>query len=269
MKILITEEQFNILSESICVDIKVGDTLMGGRFKNKKIVVKTIGKNDKGEVTINGKSLLRYRLMNEEKEYYDFWDEQSNSVFRVLRNFISDREKGITKKKWNLINPQQYHYALIEFMKYGKFMRFPSKYIDKWSNIVTMNSLDLIACTELFGASSSYPYDDFCSAFGFDENDEEYEKYYGKFDACYEHLESLGFEDWAVLPDGSDAMSDFGLKPLLKLIEELEEQETPEQKIVVINKILDVYHQRGDLCSAFIQGGSKSLNQISYNEEER
>ena len=107
MKIIITEEQFNVLSESICVDIKVGDTLMGGRFKNKKIVVKTIGKNDKGEVTINGKSLLRYRLINEEKEYYDFWDEQSNSVFRVLRNFISDREKGITKKKWNLINPQQ------------------------------------------------------------------------------------------------------------------------------------------------------------------
>lgn len=63
MKIIITEQQFNALSESICVDIKVGDTLMGGRFKNKKIVVKTIGKNDKGEVTINGKSLLRYRLI--------------------------------------------------------------------------------------------------------------------------------------------------------------------------------------------------------------
>ena len=63
MKIQITEQQFNALSESICVDIKVGDTLMGGRFKNKKIVVKTIGKNDKGEVTINGKTLLRYRLI--------------------------------------------------------------------------------------------------------------------------------------------------------------------------------------------------------------
>ena len=63
MKIQITEQQFNALSESICVDIKVGDTLIGGRFKNKKIVVKTIGKNDKGEVTINGKSLLRYRLI--------------------------------------------------------------------------------------------------------------------------------------------------------------------------------------------------------------
>jgi hypothetical protein len=39
---------------------------MGGKFKNKKVVVKTIGKNDKGDITINGKPLLRFRLLKEE-----------------------------------------------------------------------------------------------------------------------------------------------------------------------------------------------------------
>jgi len=63
MKIIITEEQYKTLTEMIKLDIKVGDTLMGGKFKNKKVVVKTIGKNDKGDITINGKPLLRFRIV--------------------------------------------------------------------------------------------------------------------------------------------------------------------------------------------------------------
>lgn len=62
MKYIITEQQYGYISEMIKLDIKVGDTLMGGKFKNKKVVIKTIGKNDKGEITINGKPLLRFRL---------------------------------------------------------------------------------------------------------------------------------------------------------------------------------------------------------------
>jgi hypothetical protein len=48
----------------INLDIKVGDTLLGGKFKNKKVVVKKIGKNDKGDITINGKPLLRFRMIS-------------------------------------------------------------------------------------------------------------------------------------------------------------------------------------------------------------
>jgi hypothetical protein len=63
MKYVITESQYEQLSEMIKLDIKVGDTIMGGKFKNKKIVVKTIGKNEKGDITINGKPLLRFRII--------------------------------------------------------------------------------------------------------------------------------------------------------------------------------------------------------------
>ena len=65
MKIILTEGQYGQLMEMIKLDIKVGDTIMGGKFKNKKIVVKTIGKNDKGDITINGKPLLRFRIIKE------------------------------------------------------------------------------------------------------------------------------------------------------------------------------------------------------------
>ena len=50
--------------EVINIPIEVGDTILGGRFKNKKTVVKKIGKNAKGDITVNGKPLLKYRLIN-------------------------------------------------------------------------------------------------------------------------------------------------------------------------------------------------------------
>ena len=65
MKIILTEDQYGQLTEMIKLDIKVGDTIMGGKFKNKKVIVKTIGKNDKGDITINGKPLLRFRIIKE------------------------------------------------------------------------------------------------------------------------------------------------------------------------------------------------------------
>jgi hypothetical protein len=48
--------------EDINVPINVGDTVFGGKFKNKKIVVKDIGKNEKGDITINDKPLLKVRI---------------------------------------------------------------------------------------------------------------------------------------------------------------------------------------------------------------
>jgi hypothetical protein len=62
---VITPDDENYINEMIKLDIKVGDTLMGGKFKNKKVVVKTIGRNDKGEITINGKPLLRFRILKD------------------------------------------------------------------------------------------------------------------------------------------------------------------------------------------------------------
>jgi len=52
-------------NEDISIPINIGDTILGGKFKNKRIVVKSIGKNEKGDITINGKPLLKYRLLDE------------------------------------------------------------------------------------------------------------------------------------------------------------------------------------------------------------
>jgi hypothetical protein len=56
--------------ENIDVPIAIGDTVLGGKFKNKKIVVKSIGKNEKGDLTINGRPLLKYRIIRQKGQMF-------------------------------------------------------------------------------------------------------------------------------------------------------------------------------------------------------
>ena len=66
----------NLLNEKIVLDIKPGDVILGGRFKNKRIVVKSIGKDKHGMPTINGRKVVNFRIApkNEIKERVDFQD---------------------------------------------------------------------------------------------------------------------------------------------------------------------------------------------------
>jgi len=59
---LLMEGWRKFLKEDIKLDIKKGDVLLGGRFKNKRIIVKDIGVDENGQPTINGKSVLNFRI---------------------------------------------------------------------------------------------------------------------------------------------------------------------------------------------------------------
>ena len=95
---------FDWVYEDINVPIKVGDTILGGRFKNKKIVVKKIGKNKKGDITINDKPLLKFRIIKESitQDEIDnglaYLKDDGFKIIRVLR-----REGPITYGKYDTI----------------------------------------------------------------------------------------------------------------------------------------------------------------------
>ena len=46
----------------ITIDLKVGDTILTGKWRNKKVVIKTIGTDEHGSPTVNGKSILNIRI---------------------------------------------------------------------------------------------------------------------------------------------------------------------------------------------------------------
>ena len=53
------------LNENVDLPIDIGDTVKMGKFKNKKVVVKKIDWNEKGDLLINGRPALKFRLMPE------------------------------------------------------------------------------------------------------------------------------------------------------------------------------------------------------------
>jgi len=56
------------LREDVNLPVNIGDTVLMGRFKNKKVVVKTISWNEKGDLLINGRSAMRMRIIPQEPE---------------------------------------------------------------------------------------------------------------------------------------------------------------------------------------------------------
>ena len=323
------------------------------KFQTKNLS-KNIANNDAIKYVKENRTIYitkpQARLIREfyDREYYDGFEE-------IFRQFFSN--KG-GKLNWNLINANMYKKALEEFVQYGEFVRFPTKYVYQWIGIIRKNTAILEASTAICGHTNYFPekeletffsrlYDveevffnenngdkyvsyeitkedvlDICSGLNEDyavhkngqynlflDQDEvdEYDarkelndivelidefnksntthhtnfkgkaftrtnkfisidykniKIYYNLEVTYA-LQECGLYDFLVLPDGSDAISDYGLAPLYRLLEQYDEDMSPEEAIVLLNKLLDIYHRRGDLASAFIEGGSSTLSQIS------
>jgi hypothetical protein len=48
--------------DQFVLPIKVGDTIMTGRFRNKPVKVKEVGIDEMGQPTINGTPILKFRV---------------------------------------------------------------------------------------------------------------------------------------------------------------------------------------------------------------
>lgn len=62
---LVPSDSDNFVNENINIPVKVGDTILTGKFKNKKTVVNNIGKDASGMPTINGKKVVTFKMTTE------------------------------------------------------------------------------------------------------------------------------------------------------------------------------------------------------------
>ena len=72
------------LTEDINIPINVGDTVMMGRFKNKKVIVKDISWNEKGDLLINGRSAMRMRILPKQDKDQALTQEWWGNSFKEL-----------------------------------------------------------------------------------------------------------------------------------------------------------------------------------------
>jgi len=79
------------------LDLKVGDDILTGKYKNKKEKVKDIGTDDNGQPTVNGRKLLTCRIAKlmpnykeekdkeKEKEKDNDKEKKKEMLFKIMR----------------------------------------------------------------------------------------------------------------------------------------------------------------------------------------
>ena len=99
----------DLLLEKIVLDVNIGDTILVGKFKNKKMVVKTIGKDKHGMPTINGRKAATFRMIPksnlkwEMNERVDFHQMASEIVKGAgLKSKIKFKDTGKNKADYNV-----------------------------------------------------------------------------------------------------------------------------------------------------------------------
>jgi len=127
------------LAENIDVDIEVGDIVLGGKYKNKRIEVKEIGTDEIGQPTINGKPMLKFRIekflpdekkskktLDDEKSlnegYYEINPKSPPSIKDVLEDWVSGNkayDAGSSMTGQNF--PYHGYYSVDELWKYREY----------------------------------------------------------------------------------------------------------------------------------------------------
>lgn len=101
----------------------------------------------------------------------------------------------------------------------------------------------------------------------YDEDTMSREKFY---ELLYEKMTARFFDYYMWDTEGIKGgyISDYGLEPLVRLAGQLRKASSPEEKLVLIDQMLNVVHQRSDIANWFVEGGSRALAQLSGSPSE-
>jgi len=70
------------------------------------------------------------------------------------------------------------------------------------------------------------------------------------------------WDNYAIDERGQARISDYGLKPLQELAFQLQKTFKPEKQLQIVDRMFNICHQRSDLPSFFIEGGTQGLNEL-------
>ena len=91
----------------IKLDINVGEILLGGRFLNKRVIVKDIGTNQHNQPTINGRPILKFRIekLMTKKEVKEMKINRLRQLIREeVTNIVKHARKELKLANYNVDN---------------------------------------------------------------------------------------------------------------------------------------------------------------------
>jgi hypothetical protein len=205
------------------------------------IFMKSINKIIKEEI-------IKYLRESDEDIDWDLYEKLDDVKRDILSGFLYDKKRGVKKQPWKVIPFPRLRKIWEDFMRTG-IVRDTAG-LEMIEDIIQTNILKLYVNTELSGHSEVDPDDDF-EEYGYTEQDKE--------------------NFWDYVHEISDyAWSDFGGRRLglTTLLNNMRRARTPEEKVPIIDQILNVVHQRSDLAALFVEGGSAALSQLSGSPAE-
>jgi hypothetical protein len=95
--------------QMITLPIEIGDTVLGGRFKNKKIIVREIGTDEHGSPTINGRSILKVRMPKLYMKENTMIEEKLEKIVRKVINEMRQlKEVDVTDNETLEVKAKRY-----------------------------------------------------------------------------------------------------------------------------------------------------------------
>ena len=204
------------------------------------------------------KMIQEYIDCIESEKVEPFWEYyQKYCPERLLLQF---RESKTKIKEWDLIPCEQYHNLLKRYMENPIGARIPDDIVTNWIMLICKNLAQLISIEKFYGRCSNFPYSAIDKYYNikehYDSNEENLKLYMNE-------LFFSGFYKWAKSPQGTPAWNDLGFPRVYKILKEYREDMDPGDKLILVNRCLDVIHGRGLMAEYFIEGGEKSLIRIS------
>jgi len=176
-------------------------------------------------------------------EEYDFYEEADIARNQVLQDFMQNPKQ---RQSWNLIPASRLNKIWADYSKFG-FVRDEAG-IDYIAGIMIENTLKLYANTVFAGHTSSHP-------------EQEAEMY----DYQWNEQHDNDFADHIEDDNGAWRISDYAMNPLVNEAKRLKYAHTAEQKLQIIDRMLNIIHARSDIAGLFVEGGSRALDLLFSN----
>lgn len=185
-----------------------------------------------------------YKKSNSDYAFYDLWDKISEAKIDIINEFIN---KKTVSQPWNPVKFSKLKRIWQDYTRLG-IVR-DAKGMQEIVNQVVNNFARLYANTILAGHTGINPKEEL-EPMGFEEFSED------QWD---------DFADWIIMSeDRGMRISDYAIDKLEHYVLQMMQTTDPEEQLLLVDKLLQVSHMRNDLANIFIEGGSRSLDELSY-----
>ena len=197
------------------------------------------------------KSFKQFLLTEDIHDYSDIYHEELSSIVsEVMYIFesVGPDENSTARQEWYTIPLYKIKKTWEDSYKYG-FVR-NEKQLEEIRNLFLSNVAKVHVNTEILGHMDHAP----------DELVDILEEMDKTIDDFYDHRGCMEFFDDS---NGAPRLSDYGLKPLIDIAVRITDSTDPMETLGLIDQGFNIVHQRSDIASWFVEGGTSSLMKIS------